>query len=388
MFKIMKFKCNKNKLHEAITNVSRAVPAKSNIAALEGIKLSLSGDQLELIGYDLAFGIRTALNVESEDSGELVVNARLFSETIRRMSSDELIITVDEKLNVNISGGSAEYDISAIPAVEYPDFPSIGAENSLSIPQYILRNMIEHTNHAVAVTDTKPILTGELFDLEDNIFRMVAIDGFRMAIRTEHTPINEKISFVVPSRTLNEISKLLAKGDSSAEETSGEQDPERISKTELCQIYAGEKNITFEISGYYVVSRLLSGEFHNYKSSLPTEFKTEVIVKTREFADSIERCSLLINEKNKCPVRCIFEEGSVKTDCKTVIGKVNDVVPAEVNGEPVTIGLNNRYLLDALRACESDKIKIQMTAPNRPVKIVPVAGDSFMYLLMPIQLRN
>ncbi|WP_049962904.1 DNA polymerase III subunit beta [Ruminococcus sp. HUN007] len=293
-----------------------------------------------------------------------------------------------KKLNVNILGGAAEYDISAMPAIEYPDFPSIGSENSLSIPQYILRNMIEHTNHAVAVTDTKPILTGELFDLEDNIFRLVAIDGFRMAIRTEHTPISEKISFVVPSRTLNEISKLLAKGEASQEESDGEQTPEKISKSELCQIYAGEKNITFEISGYYVVSRLLSGEFHNYKSSLPTEFKTEVIVKTREFAESIERCSLLISEKNKCPVRCAFEDGSVHIDCKTTIGKVNDIISAEVNGEALTIGLNNRYLMDALRACEADRIKIQMTAPNRPVKIVPVTGDSFMYLLMPIQLRN
>jgi len=382
----MKFKCNKNKLHEAITSVSRAVPAKSNIAALEGIKVKLTENQLELTGYDLELGIRTTISVNSEDSGEFVVNARLFSEIIRRMSSDELELTIDEKLNVNILGGTTTYDISAVPSEEYPDFPDINNENGITVPQYILKNMIEHTNHAVSLSDNKPILTGELFDMEDNIFRMVAIDGFRMAIRTESVRTSEKVNFVVPSKTLNEISKLLARGDAakpaSEEENSGEN-PE-----EVCTIFTDSKHIIFEISGYYVVSRLLEGEFHNYKASLPTEFKTEVLIKTRDFADSIERCSLLINEKNKCPVRCVFDGGSLNIDCKTSIGKISDSIPAEVNGEAVEIGFNNKFLLDALKACEADVIRIQLLASNRPVKIVPVQGDSFMYLLMPIQLRK
>ncbi len=383
----MKFTCNKNRLHEAITSVSRAVPAKSNIPALEGIRLRLTENQLEVTGYDLELGIQTTLDVITEDSGELVVNSRLFSEIIRRMSADELTVTIDEMLNVNIAGGTTTYDISAIPAAEYPDFPEIVNENGIEVPQYILKNMIEHTNHAVSVSDNKPILTGELFDMEDGIFRMVAIDGFRLAIRTEQVKTTEKINFVVPSKTLNEISKLLAKGDSSKAE--GSQDENNDEKPEeMCCIYTNSKQIIFEISGYHVVSRLLEGEFHNYRASLPTEFKTEVIIKTREFADSIERCSLLINEKNKCPVRCVFDEGSLSIDCRTSIGRISDSIPAEVNGEAVEIGFNNKFLLDALRACEADRIKIQLLASNRPVKIVPVTGDSFMYLLMPIQLRK
>ena len=380
----MKFICNKSKLHEAITNASRAVPAKSNIAALEGIKIKLSQNQLEITGFDLELGIRTTLEVNSEDNGEFVVNSRLFSEIIRRMSYDELVVTVDEKLNVNISGGTTTYDISAIPSEEYPDFPYISNETGIEIPQYILKNMIEHTNHAVSVSDNKPILTGELFDIENNIFRMVAIDGFRMAIRTEKISTSDQINFVVPSKTLNEISKLLDKGDPSRLGS----DEENEKPEEICRIFTDSKHIIFEISGYYVVSRLLEGEFHNYKASLPSEFKTEVIIKTRDFADSIERCSLLINEKNKCPVRCIFDEGALKIDCKTNIGKISDSISAEVNGEPLEIGFNNKFLLDALKACEADRIKIQLQAPNRPVKVVPVQGDSFMYLLMPIQLRK
>lgn len=386
----MEFTCSKNKLYEAITNVSKAVPAKSNIAALEGLKLKLSENKLELTGYDLEFGIRTVLDVNSTESGELVVNSRLFSEIIRRMDSDELKITVSDNLNVNILGNNAAYDISAISATEYPDFPSVNGESNLGVPQHILKNMIEHTNHAVSVNDNKPILTGELFDIEDRIFRMVAIDGFRLAIRTEGIGTDEKVNFVVPSKTLNEISKLLARGDSSksSSEDKSESGDSAKNTEELCYIFINSKTITFEISGYYVVSRLLEGEFHNYKASISSDFKTEVIIKTREFYDSVERCSLLINEKNKCPVRCVFDDGSLRIDCKTSIGKVNDSIPAEVNGEAIEIGFNNKFLLDALKACETDKIKIQLTASNKPVRIVPTSGDSFMYLLMPIQLRK
>ena len=384
----MEFTCNKNKLYEAIINVSKAVPAKSNISALEGIKLKLSANKLELTGYDLELGIKTTMDVNSDDSGELVVNARLFSEIIRRMSSDELKISIDEKLNVNILGNNTTYDISAISATEYPDFPSFNGDSSIDVPQHILKNMIEHTNHAVSVNDNKPILTGELFDIEDKIFRMVAIDGFRLAIRTEGIGTDEKVKFVVPSKTLNEISKLLSKGDSSKSASEEDSGNSQEDNEEICHIFINSKNILFEISGYCVVSRLLEGEFHNYKASIPSDFKTEVIIKTREFYDSIERCSLLINEKNKCPVRCVFEDGSLKIDCKTSIGKINDSIPAEVNGESIEIGFNNKFLLDALKACETDKIKIQLMAANKPVRIVPTNGDSFMYLLMPIQLKK
>lgn len=381
----MEFICSKNKLHEAINNVSKAVPSKSNIAALEGIKLSLSDNSLELTGYDMELGIKTQIETKSEGTGSLVVNSRLFSEIIRKMSSDEIKINIDEKLNVTITGNKTTYDISAIPADEYPDFPVIDTEKSIDIPQYILKNMIEHTNHAVSTNDNKPILTGELFDMEDGIFKMVAIDGFRLAVRTENINTGSKINFVVPSKTLNEISKLLSKEDFTK---SDNENAEEKHEEEICHIFTNTKHIIFEISGYYVVSRLLEGEFHNYKASIPTEFETEAIIKTKDFADSIERCSLLINEKNKCPVRCIFEDGSLKIDCKTNIGKINDAITAEVNGKPIEIGFNNKFLLDALKACETDKIKIQLIAPNRPVKILPTTGDSFIYLLMPIQLRK
>lgn len=381
------FNCNRTKLHEAVNNVSKAVPSKSNMAALEGIKLSLGNNTLELTGYDLELGIKTTLEVNSSDKGELIVNARLFNEILRKMSSDEVTIDIDEKLNITISGNATTYNISAIPATEYPDFPSITNEEPIEIPQYILRNMIDHTKHAVATNENKPILTGQLFDIEDGLFRMVAIDGFRLAVRNERITASDKLNFVVPSKALSEISKILSKNDPI--QSNPENQESKADKPELlCKIYKDLKHITFEISGYYVVSRLLTGEFHNYKASIPENFTTEVVIKTKEFTDSIDRCSLLINEQTKCPIKCTFENNSLKVNCKTSIGKVDDVIEAEVNGNPIEIGLNSRFLLDALKACDTDKIRIQLQAPNRPVKILPMIGDSFVFLLMPIQLKN
>lgn len=381
----MKFKCKRTELHEAITNVSKTVPAKSNIPALEGIKLDVNGNSLELTGYDLELGIKTSIPIESEDKGSLIVNARLFGEIIRRMSSDELEITIDEKLNVTISGDLTQYDISAIPADEYPDFPAIESEKSVDIPQYILKNMIDHTNHAVSTNENKPILTGELFDIKDGNFNMVAIDGYRLAVRSEKLIHDDNFYFVVPSKALNEVSRLLSKSEQPKTDS---QNAEDIVNEELCSVFTDNKHIIFKISGYNIISRLLEGEFHNYKASISPECKTEVIVKTKELADSIERCSLLISEKNRSPVRCLFKNGTIHIDCKTTVGKINDKVNAEISGEELEIGFNNKYLSDALKSCDTDKIKIQLLASNKPIKIVPVSGDSFLFLLMPIQLKK
>ena len=386
----MKFICNKNRLHDAITNVSKAVATKSNIAALEGMKLKLTENNLELTGFDLELGIRTNLEVNSESSGELVINSRLFSEIIRKMSSDEVTVTIDEKLNVNITGNDTTYDISAMPPDEYPAFPVIDNEKYFEIPQYILKNMIEHTNHAVSINDSKPILTGELFDIYDNIFRMVAIDGFRLAVRTEPAPGAEETSFVVPSKTLNEISKLLAKGDmakSSSDDSGQEQNDAKTTSDETCKIYTSAKNIIFEISGYIVVSRLLEGEFLNYTTAIPLSGTTIARVDTKTFIKSIERTSLIITDKFKSPLRCIFDTDSIKISSVTSVGTANDKIPAKIDGGRVEIGFNNRYIFDALKNCNVDEVRIELNGPTSPIVILPPENDNFLYLVLPMRLK-
>lgn len=367
----MKFTCKKEDICSAISNVSKAVSPKSTITALEGIKLRLDMSVLELTGYDLEIGITTFIECDSSDSGEVVLNSRLFSEITRRMPSDLITYEIDDNLNMKIYGGNAEYQISAISAEEYPALPEIERENPISINQQILKSMIDQTNYATSTNDAKPILTGELFDIENSGINMVAIDGFRLAIRYEKINCTDKRYFVVPSKALMEASRLL------------KEDAEND-----CEIFVNSKHILFDINGYRIFTRLLEGEFHNYKNSVPKEFKTEVIVKTGDIVHCLERCSLLLNEKNKAPVKCAFGDGQIKIACKTGIGRLDDSIEADINGESVLIGFNNKYLLDALRAADTDKVRIQMTGANRAVKIAPLQGDSFTFIVMPVQIKG
>ncbi len=367
----MKFICRQNDLNEALTNVSRAVPQKSPISALEGVKLHLEKNSLELTGYDLEMGIQTKIEVESDDVGECILNSKLFGEIIRKMPSEKVEITVDENLSTSISGENAEYKILAMSADEYPSIPEFDTGDDFAVPQAMLRNMINQTIFAVAVVDNKPILMGELFDIMDHNFNLVAIDGYRLAIRSETISTDNHYNFVVKAKALSEVSKLL-KDDGD----------------DTVTMHVSKKHITFEIGKYTVISRLLEGEFHNYKGSLPTSHSTEMILNTRDLIASLERCMLLINEKAKAPVKCIFKDGTVKISCSTALGKLNDEFKADISGPSVEIGFNCRYLLDALKASESDKVKMQLNGGLSPMKIVPLEGNAYAFLVLPMRLKN
>lgn len=366
----MKFICKQSVLNEAVNNVSRAVPVKSPVTALEGIKMYLNKNELELTGYDLELGIRTTIEVQSEDHGEFTVNAKLFSEIIRKMPSENVVVEIDEKLKATIKGGDAEYNILALSADDYPAMPDYDTSDCVSVSQGLLKNMISQTIFAVSVSDNKPILTGELFDIENGIFNLVAIDGFRLAVRTEKLNTEDKYHFVVKSKALSEVSKLLRDDDEKP-----------------VNMYVSRKHIAFDISGYTVISRLLEGEFHNYKGSIPQNHTTEIILNTKDLIASLERCSLLIVEQTKAPVKCSFGDGMVKISCSTSLGKLSDVFNIDVTGNKVDIGFNCKYLLDALKASESDKVKLLLNGGLSPMKIVPVDGDAFTFLVLPVRLK-
>lgn len=368
----MKFICNKSELSEAIGNVSRAVSPKSTIPALEGIKVRIAPGKLELTAYNLEMGIRTTINAETFDSGEFVVSARLFSEFTRRMSGDVISFDVDENLVITISCVATECSFSAMSANEYPELPKVDSARSFSVAQSTLKSMINQTSYAASLNESKPVLTGELFDIEDGSFNMVAIDGFRLAIRSEAINCSENYHFVVPKKALLEVSSLI-KDDAD---------------DKICNICTNDRHIIFEINNVFVISRLLEGAFHNYKLSIPNGSKTEVILNKKDFSTCLERCSLLIDEKNKCPIKCEAAGNSIKISCRTGIGKINDAVPADISGETVTIGFNNKLVLEALKAAEGDKIKIRFNGAMKVIEILPLDGENYIFLIMPIQLKN
>lgn len=367
----MKIICNKQSLYEALTNVSKAAADKSTIPALEGVRLRLSDSTLVLTGYDLEIGINTSIPVISSDSGEIIINSRLFSDIVKRMPTDEIEIDIADNLSVTIVGGATECGITALSAKEYPAIPELGEGDAIKLSQSVLKSLISETVFAVSQNDTKPILKGELFEITDNRLNVVAIDGFRLAVRTESIKVDENMKFIVPSKTLLEVSRLL-------------KDEEGLS----CEIRVTKKQVVFDFSGYTVFSRLLEGEFHNYRGSIPQNSVTEVVINKRDLIDCLDRASLVINERIKSPVKCLFDNGALKVSCQTSIGKVYDEIPADIVGPKIEIGFNCKFLLDPLKVIKDEKIKLLMNGGNLPMKIVPLDSDEYTYLVLPVRLRS
>lgn len=369
----MKFNCQKSDLCEVLPNVAKAASSKTPMESLSAICLRASGQELELTGYDLELGIRTQIPSAIEEEGTVLTDSRLFAELVRRMPEGVLQIEIDEHLKITITGGGTFCQLPGMRADEYPDLPDIEQNQAAVIPQNLLKNMIEQTIYAVSLDETKPIFTGELIEMADDALNIVALDNYRMALRTEPLAGQTPMKFVVPAKALREIEHLL-------------EDDEKNERP--CKIHLDQHHAMFEVGNYIVYTRLLAGEFINYRRSIPAIAKTEVTMSRRELMDSLERCGLLISEKNKTAVRFQFEEGRVMISCQNVVGSVDDQLSCDMTGEKMVIGFNNRYLLDAVRAVQSDKVRLFLTAADRAVKIMEADGDGSVAIIMPVQVRR
>lgn len=367
----MNIVCDKALLSSAIDGVSKAVTLRSSIPALEGILLKAEGFQLTLTGYDLEMGITTTIEANVRQAGEIVLSAKLLGDMVRRLPSGEINIYTNESGNATIKGGVAEFDILAMSASDYPDLPTPGADHTLTIKAGMLRGMIEKTLYAVSQDDKKPAHTGELFAIEEDKLTVVALDGYRLAIVERPVQAEKHIRIIIPAKTLTEVNKLL--GD--------DEDDVHIS--------ANRRFVVFNSGNYTILSRLIEGEFLNYANVIPNGCKTRVVLETRDFIDTIERASLIITERLKNPLRILFDaSGKVTVRCQTNLGKVVDEFSAQVEGDPVEIGFNNRYLLDALRNARCEKVILELSGPLSPVKILPEEGEDFIYLVLPVRFKN
>lgn len=365
----MKFSCNRAELSEALNNVTRAVAVKTTHPAMEGVLIVAMEDTLTLSCYNLEMGIKTYMNATVHEEGSIVLNAKLFFDMVRRLPSDLIVIEVDDKYITKIKGGAAEYHIIGIDPEEFPALPTVDEKIHFSMKQDVLKSMIEQTNFAVAANDFKPVHTGSKFIIKDHVLSLVSVDGFRLAIRQEECSYHDEMDFIVPGKTLAEVAKLLD-GD------------------EEILIALTQKHIIFRIDEYDVISRLLEGEFIDYKSSIPASATTEVEVNVRDLISAIDRTSLLINDRLKSPIKLSIGGGEIRISCATALGKINDVVECETKGDPVEMGFNNRYLSEALRATECDKVRVMINSPLSPVKITPLEGESFLFLVLPVRMRT
>ncbi len=366
----MKIVCPRATLVSAVSNVSRAVGVKTTIPALEGILLDAKEDCLQLTGYDLELGITTRLDAQVLQPGRVVLSAKLLVDMVRKMPGDTIEIACDDRLMTTVVSGASEFHILGISPEDYPDLPAPGEEDRLEMENLLLQSMIDQTLFAVAVSDAKPVHTGSLFELQDGVLTVVSVDGFRLAIRREKVQSGQDLRFIVPGKTLSEVSKLIG----------GEEETVAVSLS--------QKHAVFEIGNYRVTTRLLEGDFLDYRGAVPKSHSTQAEVSVRELTDSVERASLLISDRLKSPLKIRFEQEGMAVSCETSMGRVSDLVPCALEGNPVTMGFNNKYLLDALRNSGCDQVKLQISGPLSPMKVVPMEGESFLFLVLPVRLKN
>ena len=354
----------------AVSNVSRAVSTKATIPALEGVLIKAYNDNLNISGYNLEIGITTDIEARVVKEGEIVLGAKLLLDIVRRLPEEIVSIETDDRMVTYITCGKADYQIVGMPSVEYPDLPTFQQTDGISVNSKVMRDMIRQTVYAVSDNTAKPIYTGSLYEISGGVLKIVAIDGFRMAIRSESVESESETSFVVPGKTQLEVLKLLNDDDSNVD------------------IIVGQRHITFKIKTYSVISRLIEGTFLDYKATVPASEKTTLVIKTRLLIESVERMSLLNSEKIQSPVRCKFAQDEIRLSCASSVGRASDVISVPIIGDNVEIGFNNRYMLEALKNTDTDEVKLVLNGPVSPIVIKPVKGDSFLSIVVPVRLAN
>lgn len=369
----MKFSCEKSAFLDAISIASRAVSTKTTIALLEGLRLT-AGETLTLAGYDLSIGIRTRVDAADViEPGEVVISARILYDIVRKLPDDVIYFETDDKLLTTIQCGRSVFNLVASSSEDYPAMPEVDAERSIEIPEKMLRSMINQTVFAVSDNMAKPIHTGCLFEAEGDRLTVVAVDGFRLAVRRETLPVPPAadLRFVVPGAALREIERIL------------HEDSDRPAV-----LSPGGKHILFELGETTLVCRLIDGEFINYRGAIPDAFDYTVGADTRSLITCLERVSLLVSERLKNPVRITFDGSVMKMICITAVGKSYDECAIEGEIDGLEIGFNSRYLLDALRACGEEHVRLSLKGALNPIVITPDEGDAFTYLVLPVRLRT
>ena len=368
---MLKFSCEKALLQAAVSTAGRAVAAKSSIPALEGLLLEGSRE-LTLSGYNTQTGIRTSFEAQIREEGRIVLNARLFGDIIRRMPDDIIVFSADEKYMVHLSCGDASFDILGLSADDYPELPEVDDEYSVTLPQKTLKAMIGQTAFAVSTNESRPVHTGSLFETDDTGLTMVSVDGFRLALR--HAPL-EKIDggafrFVAPGSALKEVENICGDTD------------------EMITVTRGKRHLLFSAGQTQLICRRLEGEFLDYKNAIPRNNPICVEVANSALLQSLDRISVVISEKLKSPVRCVFEEDRVLLSARTGNGEAKDICLTKGDGNGLEIGFNNRYLMEALRYAPADSVRLELNTNISPCVITPVDGsDNFLYMVLPVRLK-
>ena len=364
----MIFICEKQKLQEGISISAKALTGKTTMPILEGIFISATKEGLTLIGSDIDVSIETKVSANVTEEGKIVIDAKIFGEIIRKLSNAEVKIETLENNIVQITCEKSVFNIVYMDATDFPALPTINEELTVEVPQNIIKNMIKGTSFAIAQDETRPILQGILFEVKNKNLNLVALDGYRLAIKSEFLDNNNEIEVVIPGKILNEVYKIL-------------EDKEDIVKITFTQ-----NHILFNLSDTKIISRLLDGKFVNYLSLLPQEHKVVVNINKQELQNGLERASLMAKDGNSNLIKLDFQEENVVITSNSQLGKAREEVSIDMQGEGVQIAFNSRYLLDVLKNMEEDEVVMEMTSGVSPCVIKGKNMNNAKYLVLPVRL--
>ena len=366
----MKIITTKSILLESINIVQKAVPSKTTLPILEGILFDAKGGKLKLTATDLEIGIETVSNVDVIEPGKIVLSSRMIGDIVRKLPDSDIEIETSEGNLVSIKSEGSKFKIVTLPYEEYPELPAVKKESGIVLKQNILKEMIRKTIFAVSFDEVRPILTGVLFDVSGNELTMVALDGFRMAVKKNSIINDNNFRAVIPGKTLTEIGKIINE------------------KEENVNIYFSKNHIQVQIEDTIIVSRLLEGEFINYKQIIPSEYKIKIKVSSNLLMEACDRAALFARDSSNNMIKFEINEDLMVIMSNSQNGDVHEELQIQKEGNDIEIAFNAKYFIDVLKVIEGEEITIEFTTNVSPSIIRPINNEDYLYLVLPARFKK
>lgn len=366
----MKIICSKSKLLYGVSIALKAVSNKTTLPILECILIEANNHKIKLTANDMELGIETIVDGEILEEGKIAINAKLFSEIVRKLPDNDVTITTDENYQAVIRCEKAKFNISGKSGDDFAHLPDVEKDKFISLSQFTLKEVIRQTIFSISDNENNKLMTGELFEVNGDHLNVVSLDGHRISIRNiELKESYESVKVVVPGKTLNDVSKIL----------SGDADKD-------VRIYFTAKHILFEFDSTKVVSRLLEGEYYRINQMLSSDYETKIRINKKEFLDCIDRASLLIRESDKKPIIIHIEDANMELKIQSNIGSMKEDIVIQQEGKDILIGFNPKFLMDALRVIDDEEITIYLVNPKAPC-FIKDEKESYIYLILPVNFN-
>ena len=365
----MKIICNKSALLTGVNTVLKAVPARTTMPILECILIDTTSGVIKLTANDMDLGIETTVNGDVLDKGCIALEAKLFSEIVRKLPDSEVTIETDDNNKALIKCEKAKFNIAGKDGEDFVALPEIEKTHFITLSQFSLKEIIRQTIFSISDNESNRMMSGELLQIDQDQLRLVSLDGQRISIRKISLKESyDPIKAVIPGKTLNEISKIL----------SGDMDDD-------VRIYFTDRHVLFEFDQTVVVSRLLEGEYFQIDKMISSDYNTKITINKKELQGCIERASLLIRESERKPIIINVTDGSMEMKIQSAMGSMNEDIDSK-EGRDIMIGFNPKFILDALRVIDDEEITMYLVNPKAPF-IIKNDEQSYIYLVLPISFN-